>query len=194
MQLNFDEHASSKSLELACGDGVNSYIAAGGEVPFEFDVFKSIKSISPEDFFSGQIDIYNNFEKKANIITIFSLGLNGLKELTTKTICSKKAELLGCFESLELVDLNNGFKTPEPEFDFVFSNSLYWIENIDRILTDIHSSMKDGATAKFNIIKPRFLKNMAWSRLSDFEFKKYLDNGRHKHYQQISDESFGSKN
>ena len=29
MQLNFDEHASSKSLELACGD-VNSYIAAGG--------------------------------------------------------------------------------------------------------------------------------------------------------------------
>lgn len=32
------------SLDLGCGDGVNSYIAVGGDFPLEFDDFLSVKS------------------------------------------------------------------------------------------------------------------------------------------------------
>ena len=185
---NFSEFKGQQTLELACGDGTNGLIATGGTVPFEFDVFQSLPLVSAKDFFEAKSDVYNHFLEDKNSRFKFPRINTWTKGIDHKENLVKKANTMGCYADLEVRDLNLGLSEPKDKYDLIFSNSLYWIRNIDKLLTDIHECLKPGGVAKFSIIKNSFDEQMAWTKLKDYNFKKYVDMGRHKHYEQLVDE------
>ena len=56
MQLSHYEF-TKPMLDLACGNGIFSFIAMGGEFGLSFDMFRAVKESG--EFFSGE-DIYNS--------------------------------------------------------------------------------------------------------------------------------------
>lgn len=186
--LGLEKYKGTKTLELACGDGTNGHIAAGGMVADEFDVFKSLPLISAEDFFGGKTDLYDSFAETEDHIYKIQPTDFWTKGIDHKENLLKKAALIGSYNHLECRDLNTGLNEPADTYDLVFSNSIYWVENIEKILKDIFDCLKPGGVAKLSIIKNSFIDEMAWSKLKDYDFKKYVDMGRHQHYQQLVDE------
>jgi SAM-dependent methyltransferase len=187
--LQLDTYRGKTNLELACGDGVNGFIAMGGEVPADFDVFQSLPIPSAEQFFSGKLDVYDTY--KEEVAKPFGTKKSDFwtKGVDHKQNLVDKAKLTGGYTDLECRDLNTGLSEKENHYDMVFSNSIYWVKNIDPLLKDIHRCLKPGGTAKLSIIKKSFIDQMAWTKLAPFKFREVIDMGRHSHYQQLEEES-----
>lgn len=182
--LKLNEEKGKSTLDLACGDGVNSFIAMGGKIPEEldFDVFQSVPLPSAEKFFSGKMDIYDTIEDQMPLLPSESFWKTGLDH---KANLINKARRLGSYKDLVVHDLNKKLPLEDGSFDFVFSNSLYWVQEINPLMGEIRRISTDKGRCKFVIIKPSFLDHMAWSKLKNFHFRQYLDMGRHLHYQQF---------
>jgi SAM-dependent methyltransferase len=186
--LQLSEAPIEGSVELACGDGVNSFIARGGKLPEEFDVFQSVPLPSAESFFSGKLDVYDTRQEVLptaipNDRIYWQTGLDHKQNLLDK------AALIHCYKNLVCQDLNQGLPLESESASFVFSNSIYWVKNVDALLRDIHRVMRKDGIAKFVIISPSFYENMAWSKLQNFGFRSLIDMGRHAHYQQLLSQS-----
>jgi len=191
--LDLESAPLEGSADFACGDGLNTFVARGGEIPIELDAFHSVPLLEPEKFFSDKVDVYNFDEKREEIVIknpriLWEYGLDHKQALLNK------ASQLKAYKKLILQDLNNPLTLENESLSFIFSNSLYWVTNLNQLLTEIYRVMKPGATAKFIFIKNTFPNNMIWNRLKGFEVASYLDMGRHNHYQQLlSQQEFEAK-
>ena len=185
--LQLTTFKGGRNLELACGDGVNSLIASGKKVPTSFDVFESLELKPARSFLDSEQDIYDSFQdvRSRDIITEEPFWE---KAYDHKINLLQKAELTGNFRELVERNLNDGINEEESTYDLVFSNSLYWLENQDKILKQIFDCLKPGGIAKLSIIKPSFLSKMAWAKLDKYRFKRLIDMGRHSHYSTIESE------
>jgi len=185
--LNFDKckPKGRKSMELACGDGINSFIASGGKVPIIFDAFESVVEISSKEFYIKKTDIYDSYDKDVYNNVIFPNDIKFDYGIDHKNNLIKKARILNMYNELIVLDLNKDLPNEDSSVDFIFSNSIYWIENIDHCLSEINRVLSSRGVCKFIIIKDRFIDNTLWKKLGKYKFKQFLDMGRHKHYKQL---------
>lgn len=175
--------APSTSAELACGDGVNSFLARGGELKPDFDVFETLSLESAEKFFSG-VDVYDRMPVSAQNAVAHPANA-WLFACDHKKNLIEKAKLLSSYHGYAVKDLNDGLPDSFPRVDFVFSNSIYWLGDLNPVLKDLKKKMNPGATAKFLIVKDNIIDHMAWKKLQGFAFRSLVDAGRHEHYKQL---------
>lgn len=180
------------NVDISCGDGVFSYVVAGGQFQDFFDMFINVDEKKINKFKKNfNEDIYNSNKKNfknAQIILkkkpdyTFSIGSDWKKALLNK------AKELNFYDSLILQDNNKKLKISSNIADNVYSNSIYWVKNIDLHLKELNRIMVENGTLLLQIktneiIKshPKFLKLNFFSSNS----LKILDRGRLKSWKSI---------
>lgn len=146
--ISFD----SPSLDLSCGDGLFMGIHLGGKINDEFDYFEftDAKNFQHSSF----IDIYDSLEKEYDIdfkktATMIDFGLDWKQNLLDK------ASKLKIYKKLILHD-NNNIPLPFDDnfFMTIFSNSIYWIKNVEELLVDLHRILHYDGTLILQIATP----------------------------------------
>jgi SAM-dependent methyltransferase len=170
------------SLDLCCGDGVYSFIRAGGELSDEYDAFIDITNT--EDFFEGD-DIYT--QEKDNNLDVFTKSPAKYKftvGFDWKQGLLNKANRLDLYRKLIQGDANNKLPFDDEEFKTVFSNASYWMSNIRGLLSEMQRiTMKDG-TVIMSVPDEAFLDYSFYNKYSsndgikNIDFLKLLDRGR----------------
>ncbi len=177
--------------ELACGDGLNSYIMLGGNLPFEWDDSLQVRNVSPEEYFDG-VDIYDYSSEDAVIpVEVPTPPLRYALGVDWKPNLLKKAALMKTHDALHVADLNDKLFMPDESFMTVFSNSLYWVKNIDQLVAEIYRLLKPGGRLITLLVNSNMRKNMVIEKYFETKCRifKYLDRGRHLHYEQPLEES-----
>jgi SAM-dependent methyltransferase len=171
----------SPSLDLGCGDGVNSYISAGGRFPLEFDDFLSVKETSPTEFLSGSVDIYDDHPTQSVQISPpprqIDVGLDWKSSLLAK------ARSLSLYRQLHQHDANFSLPFADESFQTIFCNILYWIENVNVTLAEMARVLMAGGVAAVLVPNSnigdysifRFVEERGWNWCAN------LDMGRHSH-------------
>lgn len=131
---------SGKAVDLGCGDGILSYVMAGGRLE-NYDVFLDVDDLQN---YNGGADIYN-------VVPATQLRFNhsGLRYRYEYGVDHKdgliaKAGRLGGFYHKTLVqDLNRELPFADNSFDTAFSNILYWLEDLDCVLPEWRRILTD---------------------------------------------------
>lgn len=132
------------SLDLGCGDGVFSFIRAGGTLAENFDVFQSI---GPLDKFFANADVYDSFDQGIAVEVVRRPGYEIDVGLDHKPNLLKKARALGLYAEIKEADANRGLPFADGSFRSVFSNMVYWLEDPLAAMMEIRRVLRPGGQA-----------------------------------------------
>ena len=137
-------------LDLMCGHGMWSFIRAGGEFGLSFDTHQVLRDL---DKYQEGVDIQDTFsdDYKPEILKRpnyrISCGLDW------KENNLKKCETLDFYDRLVQADCNERLPFEDNEFKTVFSNTVYWVDDLDHILKEINRIVHpDGKVVLINYL------------------------------------------
>lgn len=172
-----------KSLDLGCGDGILSFIRAGGKLDIRFDDYQSIGNL---DKFFLNYDIHDEFVSEYNPLIIKNPNYKFTTALDHKENLISKAKKLKLYEQYFVHDANKNLPFKDDTFNTIFSNIVYWLDNPQKSFNEIARVLQAGsgrvALMLPNSSMPTFSfynKLYANSNNTEFSFLKYLDRGRH---------------
>lgn len=177
----------SPSLDLGCGDGIFSFIRAGGGFDECFDAFKAMTGLNQ---FFDNVDVFNAFDE--------SLAANVTRRPRYKIDCGfdhkenllKKASLLGLYRYLKEGDANRKLPFPDRSFNSVFSNIVYWLDDPQAAIAEIARILIPGGRAclmlpnqtlpEFSFYNQLYIKtgNPEWAFLEKLDRGRFSDNIR----------------
>jgi len=164
-QLKFE----SPSLDLSCGDGLFQVIHLGGVFDEDFDYFKSTKAreFSHEKF----VDIYDHFDPNYEVNFVKKPEIQIDYGADWKQALLDKAKKTGLFKNLVLHN-NNNLPLPfnDNYFKTIYSNSVYWIENVEGLIKDLYRITQLGGTVGLELLTPYLLETL--DELEDFLSKE----------------------
>lgn len=170
-----DIHFKKKPfLDLGCGDGTFSFTNFGGKCSIDFDIFQTKNTTN---FFKGK-DIYNqtsnlnpNVTKKPMIK--IDVGVDWKQNLLDK------AKKLHLYESLLKHDLNKPLPFEDDSFETIFSNTFYWIHNIQQLLSESNRILRKKGKLIICVPDIKFKKNLIYNFFLDTGqyWAKALDRG-----------------
>lgn len=182
------------SLDLGCGDGITSFIRAGGDFSLEFDIFTGVGDL--DDFFEDE-DIYNaspdEYSPKISEhpSDTISVGLDHKQDLLNK------ANKLDFYNELIQHDNNKPLPFSEDHFQSIFSNAVYWIDNVDFHLQEINRVLDQDGEAVLVLRTPhvhQFLNYLhSQEDILGEELVDMIDRGRSQHYPSLNTENEWSK-
>lgn len=143
----------SPSIEISCGDGLTMFSHLGGELNKNFDVFTTTKAKKFRH--DSYIDIFDHYEKSYKIKIIkkpkikIDFGLDWKQELL------KKSEKLDLYKKLIKHDINKiPFPFKDNFFNTVYSNSIYWVNNVEEILLEINRITHPEGKVLLHVLTP----------------------------------------
>jgi SAM-dependent methyltransferase len=172
---------SSPSLDLGCGDGMFSFIRAGGRLSPDADAFGAVTDI--ERFFDNA-DVFDAFDDSwSPAVTrkpdyLIDVGFDHKNNLL------RKAARLDLYKTLELGDANEPIPFPTATFASIFSNIVYWLRSPEAVLGEITRLLQPGGRACLmlpNSTLPDFsFYQQLYARTGDerWSFLARLDRGR----------------
>ncbi len=123
------------SIDVSCGDGLFSFIHAGGELDAAFDVFASVASL--DRVTHDHADMFDFAAPQYAPPVTRQPGWKIEVGTDLKDAMLAKASALGLYERLIRHDSNERLPLPDASFETVYCNSAYWVENIDGFLADL---------------------------------------------------------
>ena len=123
------------ALDIACGDGLFSFLHCGGALHPSFDVFHAValdvaEERSPHDMFDCCDDDY-----RPTVIEVpsakFSIGLD------LKPALLAKAARLDFYDVLVRHDCNQPLPFDDHAFKTIYCNAAYWIDNIAGFMDEL---------------------------------------------------------
>lgn len=172
---------TSPSLDLGCGDGMFSFIRAGGAVSNQFDAFRSVANL---DKFFENVDIYDAYEKNEQSIVVEPPGYQIDVAFDYKENLLKKAMQLNIYIESKVGDANRPLPFPDESFNSIFSNIVYWLDDPQSVLKEISRILRPGGRVCLmlpNQSLPEFsFYNQLHVKSGDpkWEFLQRLDRGR----------------
>ena len=171
----------SPSLDLGCGDGIFSFIRAGGRFAETFDAFGAMGSL---DRFFENVDVFDAFNEslRPSIRRRPDYGIDcGVDH---KRNLLRKSGQLGLYRELKEGDANHKLPFPDGLFRSVFSNIVYWLDDPRLAAGEIARVLQRGGRAclmlpnttlpEFSFYNQLYMK----SRESRWAFLEKLDRGR----------------
>jgi SAM-dependent methyltransferase len=162
-------------LDIGCGDGSFSFTNFGGEVDSSFDVYRTMKNTS--GFFSG-VDIHDQNKGIKPKITKqvkkqIDVGLDWKENLLSK---AKGFEL---YEKLIYHDSNKKFPFKEKTFETIFSNTFYWLKDIETVLKESRRICTENGKIIIFVPDKKFKDSLIYNKfLKDgYKWAKILDRG-----------------
>lgn len=171
----------SPSLDIGCGDGIFSFIRAGGGFDLNYDAFRLIDNL---DQFFQNVDVFDTYSKtdKPDILNKPSyqidLGFDHKDNLLSK------ANQLGLYHATRQGDANESLPFHDNEFNSIFSNIIYWLNKPEQTIKEISRILAPGGTACLmlpNSVFPEYsFYNQLFVKTRDpkWQFLEKLDRGR----------------
>ncbi|HVZ62351.1 MAG TPA: methyltransferase domain-containing protein [Candidatus Nitrosotalea sp.] len=162
-------------LDLGCGDGSFLFTCLNGKTTSDFDVYSTIKDT--QGFFNGK-DIHNQdngvkilIKKKPK--TMVDVGVDWKPNLLTK------AKKFGLYKKLIQHDLNKPLPFNDEQFQTIFSNVFYWIDNLEALLLESRRILKHDGNLILALPDQRFKKHLIYNEYITHGHKwaKMLDRG-----------------
>jgi SAM-dependent methyltransferase len=171
----------SPSLDLGCGDGIFSFIRAGGRFAETFDAFGAMGSL---DKFFENVDVFDAFNEslRPSIRRPADYGIDcGFDH---KQNLLRKSGQLGLYRELKEGDANQKLPFADSFFRSVFSNIVYWLDDPKFVAAEIARVLQRGGRAclmlpnstlpAFSFYNQLYMK----SREPQWAFLEKLDRGR----------------
>lgn len=142
---------SRPALDLGCGNGIFSFLTAGGRFGVDFDWYVQVEVETPA---SG--DIYNATPNNLapNIIRCPDYRIDVALDLKQNLL--DQAALLDFYERFVQHDANDPLPFPDGEFATIFSNVLYWLDKPVKVLQECHRILADSGRAILCLPDPAF--------------------------------------
>ena len=136
-------------VDLGCGDGIFSFLHAGGEFDLGFDVFTSVAHLDKvcdehADIFDYVDDAYAPVVTRRPPARV-SVGTDW------KQAMLKKAGALGFYEKLLPHDSNEPLPCADASFATVHCNCAYWVRQIDRFLRQMRRILRPDGRALLSV-------------------------------------------
>jgi SAM-dependent methyltransferase len=176
------------SLDLGCGDGVFSFIRAGGQFAKEFDAFRAVGSL---DKFFDNVDVFDHFDAGFRAAMLKAPDYQIDMGFDHKENLLKKANSLGLYKETKVGDANGKLPFADGSFSRVFSNIVYWLDDPKQVIAEISRVLKPGGRAclmlpnntlpEFSFYNQLHLKNAdpAWAFLERLDRGRFADNIQH---------------
>ena len=179
---------SKFDFDLGCGDGLNSYALAGGRLPLEVDCFIETTDVTPEVFFSGDVDIYD--APVQHSLSIPSPPHTIRTGLDHKAHLLERARGLRLYENLVCHDANKSWPVPDASVTSLFSNVVYWLDDIETALAETARVLRPEGSAVLLLPDPRFLASSParWATERGWGWAEALDRGRAGHVKHVKSE------
>lgn len=165
-------------IDIGCGDGLFIFTLFGGKIDSNYDVYRTMNKVG--GFFQG-VDIHDQRNQIRLKVTrkpktSVDVGLDWKKNLLSK------AKKLQIYKKLIKHNANQNLPIKDNEFKTVFSNTFYWMNDINHIIRESKRIChKEG---KIVILVPdkRFRKSLIYNQyLSNGHlWAKMLDRGIYK--------------
>lgn len=174
---------TSPSLDMGCGDGIFSFLRAGGTVSNQFDAFRSLNHL---DKFFENVDIYDAYEKNESSIVITPSRYQIDVAFDHKENLLKKGRQLNLYRGSKVGDANQPLPFSDASFNSIFSNIVYWLDDPQAVLKEIGRILQPGGRVCLmlpNRSLPEFsFYNQLYVKRNDpkWEFLEKLDRGRFK--------------
>lgn len=169
------------SLDLGCGDGIFSFIRAGGGFSSEFDAFRAMSGL---DKFFDNVDVFDAFDDRVSPAVTHVPGYRIDCGFDHKANLLSKAGQLGLYESLKQGDANQKLPFPDESFNSIFSNIVYWLDDPQAVLKEIGRILRPGGQACLMLPNQTFPEfsfyNQLYVKTDDqkWAFLEKLDRGR----------------
>lgn len=172
------------SLDLGAGNGLFSFVAMGGSLTEDYDVYLNVKNL--EGYWQNQ-DIYDHFSGKGNARHIarrpnhtFSYALDYKENL------KKQALFLGLYDEYRVGDANSTWPFEEGGLKTVFSNIFYWLKDPHFLFKELGRVLMPQGRAFLALQDSSFPRYCLSSRSQDFpKYRKLfelLNRGRSDSY------------
>ncbi|HWM49490.1 MAG TPA: methyltransferase domain-containing protein [Xanthobacteraceae bacterium] len=142
------------SIDIGCGDGVFSFIRAGGCFNHDYDQFSLVSHLG--EFYSGH-DIYNSFDDTAQPPEIARpAGYRISVGVDHKPALLSKAKYTGLYRELVEADANKPLPLAGSRFQTIFSNILYWLDDPQSVAREIARIMSPDGVAYIHVPSETF--------------------------------------
>ena len=131
------------SVDIGCGDGIFSFISAGGRFGVDFDMYQNVTGT--DQFFKG-VDVFDHFDENHFSMDIVQAPTRKIAYgLDHKDTLIAKANRLGLYENTIVSDANKSIPLPDGSVSMAFCNILYIIEHLDGLLSETYRILRaDG--------------------------------------------------
>lgn len=132
----------SPSIDLACGDGVFSFLHAGGVFDDSFDVFQAVGGL--DEVGPGHADMFDHVDARYAPRVVSWPGGTIDVGCDLKSALLEKASVLDFYGRLVPHDCNEPLPFDEGSFSSVYCNAAYWITRIDPFLREVGRISRGG--------------------------------------------------
>ena len=129
-------------LDVACGDGVFSFLHAGGAFDPAFDVFAAVTNL--DRVHDAHADMFDCSGAAYRPVVVHEPDRTIACGLDAKVSLLDRAALLELYDRLIRHDCARPLPIPNGAFQTVYCNAAYWVENIDAFLRELHRITSPG--------------------------------------------------
>ncbi|MFQ5807073.1 MAG: methyltransferase domain-containing protein, partial [Phycisphaerae bacterium] len=141
---------TSPSLDLSCGDGVFSFIHAGGEFGPSFDVFQAVGRL--DRVTRDHADMFDQVPADGYAPEVACRPAWNIDVGTDlKPSLLSKADALSFYGALVQHDNNDALPFCDGEFRTVYCNSAKWVRNIEGFLSQIARVTRPDGTVTLHV-------------------------------------------
>jgi len=182
-----DFEVRAPSVDLGCGDGLFSFIRAGGRLSEGFDAFQSVTNL---DQFFESVDVFDVFERVAGEVVASPPGYEIDLGFDHKPNLLSKASGLGLYKKLAQGDANVRLEYQAESFNSVFSNIVYWLDEPAAVIGEIARILRPGGRAclmlpnsslpEYSFYNQLYVKSAdpSWAFLQKLDRGRFADNIR----------------
>jgi len=177
------------SIDLSCGDGLFSFLHAGGILDPCFDVFTSIQN--PEGDEARSFDMFDRCDDNYAPPVRGRPGNHIDIGTDWKPALLAKAAKLDFYQRLVQQDHNKKLAFEDATFGTVFGNAAYWVESIDLFLSELARIARPGGRVilQVKLSNIRQCTLTAHKALLGARFLEILDRGRVDSWPTLADRS-----
>lgn len=137
-------------VDLSCGDGVFSFVHAGGAFGLSFDLFQAVGNL--EQVTRDNADMFDHaaaagYQPKVTRRPEWTIDVG----TDLKASALSKASALNFYGRLVRHDNNEPLPFSDDEFQSVYCNSAKWVRNIEPFLSEVARIVRPGGAIVFHV-------------------------------------------
>lgn len=151
----------SPIVEVGCGNGIFSFITAGGKFDEDYDWFVNTDT--------RQTDIYDTKAPIAPSRIIKPANYTFYRAVERKKSLLDQADYLGLYDHLIQADANESWPFPTNGAQTIFSNMLYWLSDPKFVYSEISRVLAPGGKAYLCLPDERFISGRSYEQSTPWQ-------------------------